>query len=67
MSIYGITIHRPEIAAIAACKELMFSGVMVTLADGRRMGIRDAHHEPAAVLRAFRAQGYPVENGFSLT
>jgi hypothetical protein len=66
ISIYGITLHRPEIKSISPRKEFTFSGVMITLTDGRSLGIRDAHHEPAAVLQAFKVQGYPVEDGFSL-
>jgi hypothetical protein len=65
-SVYGFTVHRPEVSRIYRHKELLFDGVRVDLADGEWLGILRAHHEPRDVLKAFRSEGYPVEDGLTL-
>ena len=66
-SIHGVTVHRPEVVRIYRHKELLFDGVRVELANGEWLGIARAHHEPVDVLGAFRTEGYPADDGFSLS
>jgi len=60
-----VAANRAEVTRIHAHKALLFHGVRVDLGPGRWLGIPLAHHDPVEVLRAFRTQRYPVDDGFS--